>query len=343
MIDPTIAASAARALMNYAVSRGGSRSALAERSHIDPAQLEDSHSRIPFARYVALMRAGQELCGDPALALHYAEAVDVTEISFASSIGAFAGTIGEGFTLLNRYARLIVDVECGGNGDRFQIVRGRGQLFIEDARMNPNDFPELTESTFVRAVCVGRRSYGDLVKAVHVTHEAPAYRAEYDRIFRLPVVFGASRNALLVDERVSALFAKRSPSSSPTVAEVLEAHADMLLARLTGPTTTRDAVERLVVKLLPTGEADLGVVTRALGVSRQTLFRRLKAEGTTFEKVVDQLRHRLALEYLNDRRMSVSQAGALLGFSAPAAFSRAFKRWTGSSPRRPGSRAASDA
>ena len=70
-----------------------------------------------------------------------------------------------------------------------------------------------------------------------------------------------------------------------------------------------------------------------LGLSRQTLFRRLKAEGTTFERVLDDLRHRLALHYLDGGKMSVNQTAYLVGFSDPAAFSRAFKRWTGSSPR----------
>ncbi len=68
-------------------------------------------------------------------------------------------------------------------------------------------------------------------------------------------------------------------------------------------------------------------------MSRQTLFRRLKAEGTSFEKLLDALRHRLALGYLRGDKVSVNETAYLVGFSDPAAFSRAFRRWTGSSPR----------
>jgi AraC-like DNA-binding protein len=68
-------------------------------------------------------------------------------------------------------------------------------------------------------------------------------------------------------------------------------------------------------------------------ISRQTLFRQLKAEGTTFEAVLDEMRHRLALQYLRGKKVSVNEAAYLVGFSEPAAFSRAFKRWTGISPR----------
>jgi AraC-like DNA-binding protein len=74
-------------------------------------------------------------------------------------------------------------------------------------------------------------------------------------------------------------------------------------------------------------------IAAKMGVSRHTLFRKLKAEGVTFEKVLDELRHKMALNYLNGKKASVTETAYLVGFSDPAAFSRAFKRWTGSSPR----------
>ena len=73
-------------------------------------------------------------------------------------------------------------------------------------------------------------------------------------------------------------------------------------------------------------------MARELGMSRQTLYRRLKAEGTTFEELLDAKRRQLAVRYLAVDRNSVKAAAYKLGFSDPAAFSRAFKRWTGSSP-----------
>ena len=73
--------------------------------------------------------------------------------------------------------------------------------------------------------------------------------------------------------------------------------------------------------------------TCELGMSRATLARRLKREGTTFEAVLEGLRRRLAEDYLGKRRLSVAETSYLLGFSEPAAFSRAYRRWTGRSPR----------
>ena len=81
MAEPSIAAGFARALMDLAVSKGADRKLLAERSRLDPKDLEDQDNRIPFAKYVALMRAGQALANDPALALHFGKAFDMAELS----------------------------------------------------------------------------------------------------------------------------------------------------------------------------------------------------------------------------------------------------------------------
>lgn len=331
MRELTIVASGVRALLELAVSKGASRDVLLERSRIDPSDLQDRDNRIPFSKYVALMRAGQELCNDPALALHFGEAVDVSEITIAGSVGGIE-TIGEAFAQMNRYASLGVEVESVGNGDRFQLEREAGLLWIVDNRRNPNDFPELTESAFTRMVCSTRRAFGDtpLLKAVQFTHAEPAYRAEYERIFRVPMVFGSDRNALQVDEALLSKF--RPPPASPYLAEILKDHAEALLKKLESTQTIRGRVESLLIPVLHTGDVGMEKIACKLGFSRQTLFRKLKAEGVTFDEVLEELRCSIAHHHLSDRKASVKETAYLVGFSDPTAFSRAFKRWTGHSP-----------
>lgn len=330
MTEPTIAAGSARALMELAVSKGAGQKVLAERSGIDPAELQDPDNRIPFAKYVALMRAGKELCRDPALALHYGEAFDFAELSIVGLIGRASETMADGFAQFNRYARLVLDDGLGI--DRLVLTRSAGQLWVVDTRQYPHDFPEFTETSFARMVCTSRRWFGEarFIKAVHFTHPAPAYRAEYDRVFQLPVVFESDKNALLTDD---AWLTHRNPHASRYVFGILSAHAEELLKRLERSKSTRGRVESLLMPILHTGKADMVTVANKLGVSRQTLFRKLKMEGVTFEKVLDELRHTMALHYLSGKKVSVNETAYLVGFSEPAAFSRAFKRWTGHSPR----------
>jgi AraC-like DNA-binding protein len=331
MPELTIGAGLARGLIKLAVSKGASREALAARAGIDVETLQDQDSRIPFAKYVALMRAGKELCNNPALALHYVETIDLSEISIVGLICHAAETMIDAFAQINRYGRLVIEVDGVGTADRFVHVRNGREFWLVDTRKNPNDFPELTESTFARMVC-GTRQFGEtpFAKAVHVTHAAPAHRAEYDRIFRAPVIFESDRNAMLVDE---AWLTYRIALSPRYVFGILSKHAEALLKELESSKSVSGKVESLLMPILHTGTASMERVASQLGLSRQTLFRRLKAEGVTFEKVLDGLRRKLALHYLSGKKVSVNETAYLVGFTDPAAFSRAFKRWTGSSPK----------
>lgn len=335
MFEPTIAAGFVRGLLELAVSKGAARDELLRRGAIDPAQLEDDDDRVPFAKYVALMRAGKELCKDPALALHFGEEFECARMSIVGLIGRSSDSLAEGFAQLNRYVRLASDVELEGGpeSERFQLSRRDGRLWLVDTRKNPNDFPEQTESTFARMVCTSRRQFGGahFMRAVHFTHAAPAYRDEYERVFQLPVVFGSDRNAVLLSD--DSWLAGRTPHASRYVHDVLRARAEALLERLERSKTMRGRVESLLLPVLHTRETNVDAVAEKLGLSRQTLFRKLKAEGVTFEKVLDELRHATALRYLSGENASVSETAYLVGFSDPAAFSRAFKRWTGSCPR----------
>jgi AraC-like DNA-binding protein len=94
----------------------------------------------------------------------------------------------------------------------------------------------------------------------------------------------------------------------------------------------RKEVEDAIEPVLGRGEVSIEGVARQLGMSRQTLYRRLKGEGVTFEEILDAKRRQLAIRYLALECTSVKAAAYRLGFSDPAAFSRAFKRWTGLTP-----------
>lgn len=123
------------------------------------------------------------------------------------------------------------------------------------------------------------------------------------------------------------------PPDANSFSAFLENLAKTLVAAVERPSAFRREVEGRMQALLETGHATIDRVAGDMGLSRQTLYRRLKEEGVTFEGLLDKLRHRLALRYLREDRLSVKAASYRLGFSDPAAFSRAFKRWTGNSPR----------
>jgi AraC-like DNA-binding protein len=329
MAELTVGAGLPRGLVKLAVAKGASADELARRSGIALSSLDDQDNRIAMSTYIALMRAAKELTGDPALALHYGEQVDLAELSIAGLIMNASETMGEAFIQMNRFGKLAIEYD--GSGDRFRATVDHRGVWLVDTRANPNEFPELTEVTFARQTCQPRRFVPrQHVLEVHVTHPAPDYRSEYDRIFQCPVVFDAPWNAMRMDPETASWRVALQPRY---VFGVLSERAEALLKELEGAKTARGKVESLLMPILHKGDIGVDAIATKMGVSRQTLFRRLKAEGVTFEKVLDELRHKLAVHYLTGRKASVNETAYLVGFSDPAAFSRAFKRWTGKSPR----------
>ena len=305
MAELTVGAGLARGLVKLAVSKGADAAALAIRAGIVLEDLEDQDNRVPMAKYIALMRAAKDLTGDPALALHWGESVDLSEVSIVGLIANAAETMGEAFVQINRFGKLAIDfeVEKGGPSERFQMKMEKGGVWMEDARTNPNDFPELTEVGFARMTCQPRRFLPKQhVLEVHVTHPAPAYRAEYDRVFQCPVVFDSHWNALRVDPAAAGHRVALQPRY---VFGVLSDRAQGLLKELETSKSARGSVESLLMPILHTGDVGIDVIAKKMGLSRQTLFRRLKAEAVTFEHVLDELRHKLALHYLGNKKVSV--------------------------------------
>ncbi len=332
MSEPTVSAGYAKALLEFAVSCGADEAQLLRRAEIDAEALTDQDNRLPFARYAALMRAAKDESGDAALALRFGAASDFRKFSVVGLISHASANMVEALMQLNRYGRLVVEVEVPGDGPRFPLEERNGERWMYDSRLNPNEFPELTESTWSRFICRARRDFPDFTFALEasVTHPEPAYRAVYDELWQVPITFNAERNGIRSDP--SWMHVQIQPENR-YVFGVLTERGDALMKELEAAKTLRGKVESMLMPLLHTGEVSIDAIATKLAVSRQTLYRNLKTEDVTFEQVLDELRHKMALNYLQGKRVSVNETAYLVGFSDPASFSRAFKRWTGVSPR----------
>lgn len=334
---PTIAAGYPKALLVFAVSKGADRQTLLAPCRLTSAELADPESRIPLERYLALIDAAIELTGDPALALHFGEAVRMQDICIVGLVCEVAETTAEVARQLNRYASLMIDERDGNPGEIVRGVAADGGIWMEIVGPSWCAHPKLMEAELTRLVCNTRATFGPVPEfqsmrfplAAEFTFPEPAYRAEYERIFQAPLKFGGTRNGLLLEPAFGLL---RQPPAERYAFGVLSERADALLAALKRETTLRAKVERTLMSILHTGDASMDLVADKLGMGRRTLLRRLKEEGTTFERVLDDLRRTLALDYLAGKKVSVNECAYLVGFSDPAAFSRAFKRWTGMSP-----------
>jgi AraC-like DNA-binding protein len=86
-------------------------------------------------------------------------------------------------------------------------------------------------------------------------------------------------------------------------------------------------LKRMLAELMAEGEANADAACRALKLSRRTLQRRLKAEKTSFQKILQEVRAVLAISYLKDDRLKALEVAMLLGYSSISSFTTAFKSW----------------
>ena len=339
MREPTVAASWPKALVDFAVARGADRETLMQRACIQPHDLTDPTGRIPLLRYVALMEAGIELCSEPALALKFGEQVPMEDLSIVPLVVLNGENVEDLRAKTNRYTPLIVDDGEDGSAESHEFVHRGGKVWIKLASAVYARHPVVTEAAVARTICGVRnllKSFGARAsmlrfpEAIHFTYPEPAHRKEYDLLFGVPLVFDSDMNAIEINP---VLLSMPMPKPYAAAAALATEKAEQLLARLENSTPTRACVENALLRTLESGDVRMEAIARQLALSRATLFRRLKAEGATFEEVLETVRHKRALQLLNEEKYAVRQTAHLLGFSDPAAFSRAFKRWTGVSPK----------
>lgn len=330
----TVAAGLVRDVIDYACTLGADRVTLLAATETDETILQDQDARLPAALFVVAVRTAARLLDRPDFALAYGEASHFDDFSIVGLICYAADSMLEGFEQMNRYARLVLDTGVAAAANRFRLVYEDDGVWIEDLRPNPNAVPELTETVFARFIGDYDRYFGDAdpnrpFRALEVTHEAPAHASAYDALFGVPVAFSASRNALLAHK--SWLTLSTGPKNRYAFG-VLASHADALMDRLEAAETLRGQIEHILLPILHKGDVSMEKVAEKLGLSRPTLYRKLKADGDAFDEIVDDLRQTMAIQYLEGGKASVNEVAYLVGFSETSSFSRAFKRWTGKAP-----------
>lgn len=290
--------------------------------------LEDVEARVPLALTIRAWALAEDETGDAAFGLHLAErlphgAFDLLEYGMRS-----AATYGAALAHMARHYRLLEDGASIGvevDGARARVVH----RWAEPALVPPRQGVEaLVASWSLRA---RRLCQGELpLQEVFFRHPAPSDIREHRRIFGASLRFGSETSGLVFER--SWLDAAQS-TSDEGLHRLLGRQAEALLARLPVQGELRARAERALIPLLPVGEPTLRTLAKRLGTSERTLQRALAAEGTSFKDVLAELRSRLARAYLDDGRTSLSEISLALGFSEPSAFMRAFRRWTGVTPR----------
>jgi AraC-like DNA-binding protein len=265
---------------------------------------------------------------DSAFGLHLVEHTDPRDAGIYFYVASAAKDIDEALALYARYFRIV------NEGVRLKLTRKPNGVAVEVEFIGlPRHLARQTAEFGMAALLKGLREIaGQNIHPTEVSfaHMRSSGRREFERFYGCAVEFGASSDLFEFSNDALAI---PLHTADPKLLKALEPFCEMAAKeRHTAAGTLRAAVENEAERRLPHGKATSRTVAKALALSVRTLSRRLAEEGTTYAGVLDQLRRSLALQYLKDPGMSLSQIAWLLGYEGSTSFNHAFKRWTGHSP-----------
>jgi AraC-like DNA-binding protein len=168
-------------------------------------------------------------------------------------------------------------------------------------------------------------------REVHFQHRRPDNISEHGRIFQSPVHFGKPGTQLIFD---SSFLTMPLVEADLTLGSLLEKQAEELLAKF--PREESDfvnQVRQLIRENLSSGETGMEIISRKLGSSSRTLQRKLKEQGASYQKLLEETQSEMSKFYLQQPEIAICEISYLLGFSQSSAFHRAFRRWTGLTPK----------
>ena len=165
---------------------------------------------------------------------------------------------------------------------------------------------------------------------VHFEHPKPAMPKEHEAAFAAPVYFSQATNALLFRPGI---LARPMPASDLKLMAIMQTCLEQLSADPPAEDPLLDRLRTAIRVKLPEGYPALGEVAEDLRVPLAAVHRDLHEAGASWTELVESVRRELALSYVRQRQLPFSEIALLLGYSELSAFSRAFRRWTGASPR----------
>jgi AraC-like DNA-binding protein len=292
------------------------------------------HHRVSAVGQASFLDYAAEALDDSAFGLHLAEKTDPRDAGILFYVASGAKNFGEALALFERYLRIVNEAV------RFKLRKTTEGVaveveFIGLPRHVVRQNAEFGISLILKAL---REISGRNVSPIRAAfvHARNSDLRDFERFYGCTVEFGrASSEGVSSDllEFSNDVLAIPLITADAKLLDALQPFCDMAAKeRQTAAGTLRAAVETETERLLPHGKATVQTVAKALAVSVRTLSRRLADEGTTYAEIVDELRRTLALQYLKDPGMSLSQTAWLLGYEGSTSFNHAFKRWTGHSP-----------
>ncbi len=289
---------------------------------LEPGALDHSSKRIAHAGAVRLLNQAAASTGCRHFGLLLGRAWHLSDCGVIGDLMRDSPTLGQAlhelvvYQHLNSQGSLAFLLQRGGTADlgyTAYVPSAESTFQLYDASL-------AVGVNLIRELCGGAGAPSE----VFLAHSAPADVAPYRQHFRAPLRFDSEYSAIRFP---ASWLAQPIPGADAQRLRLARVQAEAADAA-----DFLQKVYRALRTLLLHGKNSGADVAQVLAMHRRTLNRRLQAEGTTFQQVLDRVRFAVAKELLEDSNVAPHDIAAALGYSGLAPFMRAFRRWTGTTP-----------
>lgn len=313
--------------------------AVARSEGIDPALLlstselaaplrADEH--VPVERYFEVWRRTLALIPDPAFPLRVAASFQLEDHEVFGFLAISCATLGEAYERTAAYRALYCvgarwELEQSAQALRLIWHPWPGDLRDPGYRA-AMDFAVADMETAIHRLGQG----GPKPREVRLAHAAPADTSAFAAHYGVEPSFARSLYELVYEPSLTEL---PVVSFNSRLRDYFDEECRKLVAELSFGTSIVEPLRRQLIAAMDGGDASIEAMAKQLGLSARSLQRKLTEEGTRFSDVLASVRVEFAKRYLARGTVSASEVAYLIGFTEPPAFFKAFKRWTGMTPR----------
>lgn len=324
----SLISSTSQVLWRILEARGFDPAPVFHEAGLDPGWWNKPYTRFPDAKLDAAWFRATELLSDPCIGLQAARFLNPASLHALGFAWLASDSLYDALSRLVRYSDLLSD------GLRLELAVSRDtcQLTIVDAPIEGRAAPQRLDAFWAGIMLLSRLITSETLAPTNLAlrRPAPPCADDFFAFFRAPIAFSAPTDSIAFSRKVA-------ERTLPTANRILAHASDEVINDYIARISANDLPGRVKSRLIDTlpsgtyGEAD---VAGALHMSLRTLQRRLAEEGTSFKVLLDEARRELAMRFIGECRLSIKETSYLLGFSEPGNFSRAFRRWTGTTPSR---------
>ncbi len=327
---PKIGTWAAWRAMTAVHNAGGDTSTVLKQAGLTEDIVSQTNHRIDYRQNLQFFEACATHLQNPHFGLDVGNELDILDIGPVAFCMASSANLGDGIKNYAKFSQLVTDgTVCTVHTVDGNLVFERFLLDKESTKFR--QFSDFVASGFIK-------SMSDLIAeplapmSIYLPYEHSGPVERYEQMLGGPVTFGVDKLGLVVSAQKAQMPLR---SRDDSLRRAIHAHCESLLESLTSKSIgfTRE-VERIALELLPSNRAKTKIIAEKLQISERTLLRRLASEGQTYSEFIDNLRHGLALKYLEQNRLNLKEIALMLGYSNQSGFNTAFKRWTGKTPKK---------